>query len=43
MLGNVFLSENITLDNVVMNPGGSLVLSGDVSDTLYNYNVHFCR
>ena len=41
MLGNVFLSENITLDNVVMNPGGSLVLSGDISDTLYNYNVHF--
>ena len=29
MLGNVFLSENITLDNVVMNPGGSLVLSGE--------------
>ena len=41
MMGNVFLSENVDLDTTVLNQGGSLVLSGEVSDTLYNYNVHY--
>ncbi|HJL51890.1 MAG TPA: right-handed parallel beta-helix repeat-containing protein, partial [Arenicellales bacterium] len=41
MIGNVFFSENVDLDTTIMNPGGSLVLDGEISGTLINSNVHF--
>lgn len=41
LIGNQFLSDNIDLDTVNMVPGGTVVLNGEVSDTLYNSNVYF--